>query len=154
MAQGLTGGDERGHTLIEMVLVIVIVGVLAAAALPRYRDLTVDSKVSTCKGNLASIREGISLYYARQVLVAGAGSYPDIDSLTHSDLVMQGVFPRNPFQIQAPDSVVLGLYVGEIIGERGGWAYNPSTGQFWPNTSTVISGSWFSPERQINENLY
>lgn len=145
---------HRGHTLIELVVVIVVLGVLAAAALPRYRDLSVDSRISACKGALGGVREGISLYYARQVLLTGTGSYPPLDSLTHSNLVMQGSFPANPFQPNAPDSVVLGVLQGQIVGERGGWVYNPTTGQFWPNTSTVIPAAFLSSERHINENLF
>ncbi len=154
MNRRAVNGGARGYTLIELVILIVIVGVLAAAALPRYRDLSVDARVSACKGSLAAVREGISLYYARQVLLSGVGSYPDIDSLTHSDLVMRGAFPPNPFQIHAADSVVAGEYPGQIGGERGGWVYNPATGQFWANTSTVIPSAWLTPERQINENLF
>ncbi|MBD3402061.1 hypothetical protein GF420_04135 [candidate division GN15 bacterium] len=150
------GGDQsqRGHSLIELVIIIVILGALAAVALPQYRDMTVESRISACKNSLGAIREGISLYYARQVLVADSGSYPSLDSLTASDLVMRGAFPPNPFQAQAADSVVLGTVRGQVIGTRGGWAYNPITGEIWPNSSTTIPEGWMSPAREINENEF
>ena len=62
--------------------------------------------------------------------------------------------PPNPLQgdDEAPDSVVLGTVRGETVGDRGSWVYNPTTGEFWPNTSSTVPGPGCSGPRDLNEN--
>ena len=52
---------------------------------------------------------------------------------------MAGAIPANPYQTSdnAPDSIVTGVTRGVTIGTRGGWAYKPTTGEVWPNTSVA-----------------
>lgn len=56
---------EKGFTLIELVMVIVIIGILAAVAIPRFASLRSDARKAACDGNVGAIRGAISAYYAK-----------------------------------------------------------------------------------------
>ncbi|GAA3915044.1 hypothetical protein GCM10022277_06990 [Litoribacillus peritrichatus] len=53
--------NESGFTLIELVMVIVILGVLSAFALPRFADLSSSAKIATLQGIEGSMRATISI---------------------------------------------------------------------------------------------
>ena len=58
---------HSGFTLIELVIVIVILGILAAAALPRFSDLSTDARVSAVNGLAGSIRSAAAIAHATQL---------------------------------------------------------------------------------------
>lgn len=53
--------QQKGFTLIELVMVIVILGILASFAVPRFADITVDARKSTLRGLEGSLRSGAAL---------------------------------------------------------------------------------------------
>lgn len=55
---------QQGFTLIELMIVIAIVGILAAIALPAYQDYTVRAKMSEALANLAEAKTSVAEYYA------------------------------------------------------------------------------------------
>ncbi len=55
---------QSGFTLIELVVVIVILGILAATALPRYVDLTSDARLGALQGFAGAINGGDSINYS------------------------------------------------------------------------------------------
>lgn len=56
---------SKGFTLIELIMVIVILGILAVVAIPKYYDLTSDAHTAAEKGVVGGVRAGISTYYAQ-----------------------------------------------------------------------------------------
>lgn len=63
---------EKGFTLIELMIVVAIIGILAAIAIPRFADLIKKSKEGATKGNLGALRSALSIYYGEQ-----EGVYPN-----------------------------------------------------------------------------
>ena len=57
---------SKGFTLIELMIVVAIIGILAAIAVPKFADLLRKANEGATKGNLGSIRSAISIYYGEQ----------------------------------------------------------------------------------------
>ncbi len=55
--------NSMGFTLVELLIVVIILSVLAAVAIPQFGRSTDDAKVSTLESNLSSMRNAIELYY-------------------------------------------------------------------------------------------
>lgn len=136
--------SQRGFTLIELVIIIVILGILAAVAIPKYQDITGEAKEASARAALGSLRSGITIYYANQAVTTGTATWPTVAQVATPGTVMAQSIPPNPYQVEAnaPDSIVTGVTKGTTVGVRGGWAYNESTGEIWPNTSVAGENNW------------
>lgn len=120
--------SESGFTLIELVIVIVILGILAAVAIPKYEDMREQARVATIKGQLGSIRSAVAIQYARNAL-NGNATFPTLDGTIFAD----GRVPKEPINNVNTVKTTAG------VDNTGGWQYTGATGVVKVNVSAYSS---------------
>lgn len=128
-------------TLLELMIVIVIIGILSAVGIPKYKELMEKANLGATLGNLASIRSAVGMYY---------GTYADFpltiedNGSKFSEAIGQGGLPAVKSTVPSGNSpsgksVELALHPEEKPAfMRSGWFYDPHRGPVYIN-STALS---------------
>jgi len=137
-----TNASCRAFTLIEILVVVIILGILAAIVVPQFSNASDESKETALKQNLFRMRQQIEFYNQQH------GSYPTltnfIDQMTlatdlsgnsatpgtaghHLGPYLQRI-PLNPYTDTVP--------IGDGVAGTSAWYYDQTTGHIAPNDST------------------
>lgn len=114
-----------GFTLIELMIVVAIIGILAAIAIPKFADLIRKSNEGSTKGNLGTVRSSLSIYYGDQ-----EGQYPNTpEALTTGGSYIDFI-PGVKTPNYHPDTSAIEL--NNSGNDAAGWGYNntPSDANF------------------------
>ena len=112
---------SKGFTLIELMIVVAIIGILAAIAIPRFANLIDRAREARTQGNLGAIRSAMSIYYG-----TNDGVWPaQIANL--DDNAFGGPFLQSIPTVLLPSAMHGGTETSAeatAAGDSGGWFYN------------------------------
>jgi len=158
--------SQRGFTLIEILMVLVLVAVLSAVALNAFINFRTEARDAALRSDLAALRAGIASQYAQMQLRCGTnpGVFPAKASLTANNIAdgsstctttmvtiaaerafVQGRIPDNPWD--SPLSNVITACADCVRGDATycdgtgtateAWCYNAATGEIWADSATA-----------------
>lgn len=79
--KNLLVNNQGGFTLIEIIAVLVILGILAAVAVPKYMDLQNEARIKAAEGAIAEVKSRLSLGYGQYLLNKSGAQPADVAAL-------------------------------------------------------------------------
>ena len=137
-----TKTKKKGFTLVEILIVVVILGILAAIVIPQFGDASAQANESNLKTQLQTYRAQIQLYHIQH-----SNAYPG-ELGTEADFVADMTVAAGGYgpyfrPTQQPVNPFNGLSTIDVDGTLGGgshgWYYDSTTGVISPDTAAHIA---------------
>jgi general secretion pathway protein G len=137
---------KRGFSLVELMIVVAVLGILAAIVVPQFQQHATQAREAVAKGNLRILRGAIELYTARHGGIPpgykdNKPQTPPSDSDFYQQLI-EGRYlsemPENPFNKRQDIRMIANseIFPQNPTGQFG-WIYQPATKTIkldWPGT--------------------
>ncbi len=127
---------RRGFTLVELAIVVLVIGILAAVAAPKMVGTATTARSNGTKQSLAVIRDALEMHKSQN------GTYPAAANLTTAlQPMLTGPFPVAQVGANQNSSVAASTQSPIANPESGahGWVYNETTGEFRVNYAGSIA---------------
>jgi len=146
---------KKGFTLVEILIVVIILGILAAIVIPQFTEASAEARVSNVMTNLQTIRSQLLLYKTQHLEnypadAAGEGHAEFEDEMTQYSDAQGGTsatpdanHPYGPYLQSIPANPISGDNTVTVVqngatqftapAQDGGWWFNAVTGEFRAN---------------------
>jgi general secretion pathway protein G len=140
---------RNAFTLVELLIIVIILGILAAVVIPQFSDASTDARVSSLAENLTTIRKQISLYRQQHtgVYPALANFSDQLTKKTDADGTVNAAsgkcgpyllrLPVNPFTVGGTGNDVTN---GAAAANKA-WYYDETNGDFKANDGGTTNGT-------------
>jgi len=125
---------NRAFTLVEILIVVVILGILAAVVVPSFLGAVNEASVGTTQSELHKLRRAVEVFQVRNenslpTVAAGDGTWGSLIAGAGEYLKEA---PANPYVGGSNQQVIiLGTAPDAAYQQTHGWVYNNLTGEIW-----------------------
>lgn len=129
---------RRGFTLVELVVVVLILGIIAAVASPSMFDAAGDARDNAAHSSLSVVRDAIQLYRAQNGALPGEAA-TEADLKNDLDSLINGPFPV--LEVGNSGDTIRIQTTGAALSPASGesWAYDNQSGEFIINHASYSS---------------
>jgi general secretion pathway protein G len=133
--------NRSAFTLVEILIVVIILGILAAIVIPQFTQASNDARTNALASDLQTARSQIQLYKVQHLdNFPTAGIFTELTSRSNQSGAMgtdPNLYPLGPYLQKFPTNAYLNSNAVKTSGSAGsgteGWFYDPGTGSLCPN---------------------
>lgn len=107
----------KGFTLIELIIVISVIGIMAAVATPKFFDITTQAHNANKQAVVGVVRTALNNWAAQQLAVNGSRTFPSTSQITHMSILLD----------ELPTNWTFVTSLLSYSGDQSKWSFTTST---------------------------